>query len=341
MRRPTAAGFTLIELLTATAILMLLLAVVFVTISETGKIWRSSSDKIGAFEEARAAFETMTRTLGQATLNPYYEYFDSAGRSARDPAFSGTPVRYGRQSDLHFITGKAQAPLVAGQVTHALFFQAPLGEAGKEYEALGSLLNACGYFVRFGNNDSASSLSGRPAFLDTLVPGQWRYRLYSLSQPAENLEVFQTGANQWFENPLAESPPQVRVLAENVIVLVVLPKEPDSVEAALAPSQRIGASYTYDSRTAWTGTSQPAPMNQLCPVIKLAMVVMDETSARRLQGDSTAPPDLGFSYAGLFTEAAQLDADLQTVTDALSARRIGHRVFQTEIPLRSARWTTR
>jgi uncharacterized protein (TIGR02599 family) len=340
MRRSPAA-FTLIELLTATAILILLLAVVFLTISETGKIWRQSSDKIGAFEEARSAFETMTRTLSQATLNAYYEYFDSAGIPASNPAFNGTPARYGRQSDLHFLIGKSQAPLVAGQVTHAVFFQAPLGDCGKTYDALGSLLNACGYFVRFGDDDSASSLSGRPTFLDTVVPPRWRYRLHMLSQPAEDLSIFSTTGNQWFTDPLAQSPPQARVLAENVIALVVMPKETDSVEASIPPDQRIGAEYAYDSRAAWSGTSQPAMMNQLCPVIRLAMVVIDETSARRLQGASSAEPDLGFDHAGLFSEAAKWNDDLQAVANGLAAKRIGYRIFQTEIPLRSARWTAR
>ena len=340
MRRSQAA-FSLIELLTATAILMLLLVVVFLAVSETGKIWRRSSDKIGAFEDARTAFETLTRTLSQATLTTYYEYFDSAGIPASDPAFNGTPARYGRQSDLHFLVGKSQTPLVSGQVTHAVFFQAPLGESGKTYEALGSLLNACGYFIRFGDDTSASSLSGRPAFLDSALPAQMRYRLLALSQPAEDLSIFATTGNQWFTTPLAQSPPQVRVLAENVIALVVLPKETDSVEASIPEAQRIGASYTYDSRTGWSGTSQPATMNQLCPAIRLAMVVIDETSARRLQSESATPPELGFAYDGLFFEAANLDADLQTVADGLASKRIGYRIFRTEIPLRSARWSAR
>lgn len=340
MRRSNAA-FSLIELLTATAILMLLLGVIFLAVSETGKIWQRSRDKMGAFEEARSAFETLTRTLGQATLNTYYEYFDTSGFPASNPAFSGTPARYGRQSDLHFLVGKSQAPLVAGQTTHAVFFQAPLGETGKDYEALGTLLNACGYFVRFGDDGSTSSLSGRPSFLDTAIPAQYRYRLFSLSQPAEDLSIFKSPGKQWFTDPLAQSPPQVRVLAENVVALVILPKEADSVEASIPEAQRIGAGYAYDSRTAWSGTVQPASMNQLCPVIQLAMVVIDETSARRLQGVSTSPPNLGFSYDGLFSDASKMEDDLQTVASGLSSQRIGYRIFRTEIPLRSARWTVR
>jgi uncharacterized protein (TIGR02599 family) len=220
-----------------------------------------------------------------------------------------------------------------------VFFQAPLGETGKDYEPLGSLLNACGYFVRFGDDSSTNSLSGRPPFLDTLVPPQWRYRLMALSQPAEELQIFKSGSNQWFTAPLSQTPPQVRVLAENVIALVILPKETDSVESTIPAPERIGAAYSYDSRTTWSGSTQPKAMNQLCPVVKLAMVAIDETSAIRLQSAGGAPPDLGFSYAGLFSDASKLDGDLQAVAAALSARRIGYRIFQTEIPLRSARWS--
>lgn len=340
MRR-SAVAFTLVELLVATAILILLLGVVFLTVNETAKIWRRSSDRMGAFEEARAGFETMTRTLSQATLNTYYEYFDSSGRPAGDPAYSGAPARYGRQSDLHFLIGTEQAPLTSGQVTHAVFFQAPLGEVGPAFAPLDALLNACGFFVRFGPDSSATSLSGRPAFLDGVIPDRFRYRLMTLSQPAENLTLFATADDRWFSDPLTQTPPQARVLAENVVALVILPKEPDSVEASIPAEQRIGADYSYDSRIAWSGSTQPATMNQLCPVLKLVMIVIDETAAARIQGDSIAEPDLGFSRAGLFRQASHLEDDLKTVTDGLSSRGIGHRVFQTEIPLRSARWTAR
>lgn len=337
MHRRDVRAFTLVELMVATAILMLLLGVLFMAINETGKVWRRSSDKIEAFQDARGAFEAMTRTLSQATLNTYYEYFDSAGKPASDAGYSGTPSRYGRQSDLQFVSGKA---LLSGQVGHAVFFQAPLGETGTPYEKLDSLLNACGFFVQFGNDASASSLSGRPPMLDgSSMPLRYRYRLMEMSQPAEQMKIYNSTGTQWFTDALAASPPKARVLAENIVALVILPKQPDTEEPA-DPTQRIGADYEYDTRTTWSGTKQPAKMNQLCPVLKIVMIAIDETSALRLQGSSSSAPDLGYAPGSVFQKAEQLTGDLAKVETALSAKHIGYRVFQTEIPLRNSKWST-
>lgn len=335
--RRHVGAFTLIELMVATAILMLLLGVLFVAINETGKIWRHSSDKIEAFQDAREAFETMTRTLSQATLNTYYEYFDSAGRPSTDPAYSGVPARYGRQSDLQFVSGKSLLP---DQVSHSVFFQAPLGDAASQYDKLDSLLNACGFFVRFGSDASTSSLSGRPPVLDSSsLPLRYRYRLFEMTQPSQELSLYSSTGDHWYSDPLSATPPKARALAENIVALVVLPKQPDTEQPA-DPAQRIGATYEYDSRTAWSGTKQPSTMNQLCPVVKIVMIAIDETSALRLQGNSTTAPDLGFAPGSLFREAANLESDLATAVAALSARHIGYRVFQTEIPLRNSKWST-
>lgn len=371
MRRQ--AGFTLVELLTATTILMMLLGIVFLAINETGKIWRRSSDQIEAYQDARAAFETMTRKLGQATLNTYYDYFDGAGKSAAEYAVSGTsgnftPNRYGRQSELHFVVGsgrpsslwspKIPAVSLPGgrpQVTHSVFFQAPLGQADNStYQRnLNSLLNACGYFVVFTDNKSDSSLSGRPDFLDVNPAlDRYRYCLMELSQPAENLSIYPTPPNsadwfKWFTTPLLNpapgEPPQARVLAENIIALIVLPKETDAEEADLPPNELIGRNYEYSSRTqeAWSRNEQPKSMNQLPPVLKVVMIAIDENSARRMQGSSTSPPpEIDDLLKPLFKTADNLDADLKRVEAGLTQLNVNYRVFQTEIPMRSSKWTT-
>ena len=339
VRRLRISGFTIVELLVATAVLILLLGILFVAISETGKIWRHSSDQIESFQDARAAFETITSTLSQATLNTYYDYFDSTGHAANEAAFSGVPARYGRQSELHFISG---SQLIDGQVTHAVFFQAPLGYAAKSYASLGTLLNACGFFVRFTDDSSTSSLSGRPPFLDNLMQKRFRYQLMMLSQPSENLSIFSsTGTGSgWYANFLNATPPNARVLAENIVVFVVLPKETDADEAGIPAGQRIGANYSYDSRTAWSGTKQPTAMNQLCPIVKVLMIAADESSIARVQGTSSAPPSLGIDYSVLFKEAAKLPDDLAKAEAALANRKINYRVFQAEIPLRNSKWST-
>ena len=85
-------GFTLVELLVSTAILAIILLVIFSITQQTGRVWKSSQAKIEAFQGARAAFESITRKLGQATLNGYYDYFDGSGRTPRDPAYDGQPA---------------------------------------------------------------------------------------------------------------------------------------------------------------------------------------------------------------------------------------------------------
>ncbi|CAN5687440.1 hypothetical protein BH09VER1_BH09VER1_03690 [soil metagenome] len=333
-------GFTLIEMLVSMVILILLMGVIFSVINVTGKAWKSSSGKIEAFQASRAAFESMTRKIGQATLNTYYDYFDTNGNSAVSATYSGAPSYYGRQSELHFKAGKS---CITNQITQAVFFQTPAGETGKTYEALNELLNACGYFIQFGSDASTNSLSGRPAFLDGEgIPLRYRYRLMELSVPSENLKIYSgtSDPKAWYTAPLAQTPPSARVLAENVVALVILPKKADWEEKKddLAGLPRISPDYEYDTRTAWSGTSQPIAMNQLPPMVKVVMVAIDETSAKRWQSDLTTPPSLGLP-SNIFTQPSQLEADLKTLQSKLQAKNLNYRVFQTEIPLRTSRWT--
>jgi len=333
-------GFTLIEVLVAAVVMMLAIGIVLSMTSSTARLWKMSSDELNSFQSARGAFEMMTRTLSQATLNVYHDYYDANAKPANDPDYDGTPVRYGRKSELHFIVGKALLP---GQVTHAVCFQAPLGTVQDgSFAPLDSLLNACGYYVTFGSDSSTSSLSGRPAFLDAAgVPLRYRFRLMEFRQPSEALQIFEPGSdpNEWFKAPLSATPPVSRVVAENVIALVLLPKEPDWVEASKPVEERIGATFEYDSRTPWASASEPQPvsMHQLCPVLKVIMVVLDETSARRLEDASTAAPDLGIK--DLFQVAANLDADMETLKAKLTQSGLNYRVYQTEVAMRGSKWS--
>lgn len=341
-RLSRSSGFSLVETMVASAIVLLLMVIVVSMTNTTASLWKASSNKLESFQKSRAAFETMSRTLSQATLNSCYDYFDSQGRPSTNPAWSGIPYRYGRQSELHFIVGKS---LLHDQISHAVFFQAMLGDVtDKSLAPLSSLLNAVGYFVRFGNDANTSSLSGRPAFLTSAgVPDRYRYRLMEMSQPAEGLQVYDTSGSPtaWFTGPLANTPPSARTLAENVIALVILPKESDWVEEGKPEDQRIGKAFEYDSRGTWSDLSKPQPetMNQICPLLKIGMVVLDESSAFRLQGSSTDMPDLGVS--ALFQTAAELNSDLSTLETNLShhPQHLTYRVFQAEVAIRSSQWS--
>jgi uncharacterized protein (TIGR02599 family) len=151
-------GFTLVELLVSTALLTGLMLILVSILDQTQKTWRFTRTKVEQFSGARAAFESMTRRLSQATLNTYwaYEYPND------DP--SKTPTKYVRQSELRFlswpmrsittpalpppegITGEARA-------THGVFFHAPLGFVEEaRFKGLVNLLNTWGYFVEFNSD---------------------------------------------------------------------------------------------------------------------------------------------------------------------------------------------
>ena len=72
-RRAGSPGFTLTEILVATAILAIIIGILFSMTQQTGKVWKNTTGKVEVFRTARNAFEAMTRTLSQATLNTYYD----------------------------------------------------------------------------------------------------------------------------------------------------------------------------------------------------------------------------------------------------------------------------
>ena len=89
-----ARAFTLIEVMVSTAVIGMLVLILATITNETSLIWRRTTAKAEQFREVRAAFEHMTTTLGQATLNTYYAYDDP-----------DAPRRYERRSELRFICG--------------------------------------------------------------------------------------------------------------------------------------------------------------------------------------------------------------------------------------------
>lgn len=380
--RRSPAAFTLVELLVSMVLLILIVAIVLQMSDQTGKIWHDSAAKIQSFQEARSGFEAMTRKLSQATLNTYYDYYDTKNRPRKSLTGSDlinfTPSRYDRISDLHFISGQAQTLLQASpkRVTtqaHAVFFQAPLGYS-VTYQRLNNALDSCGYFLQF---DDASEMV--PDHV-TKTPGykpRYRFRLMELMQRTEQSTIYDPNAktpNAWFVDNAAVSS---RVLAENVIALVLQPKlsprEDDPARTGKGVS--IAPNYNYNSRiplaaqddASWTGavpafppdqfaaypsdgsTTQASRHHQLPPTMHVAMIVIDEASANRLQGNGSAVPQaIDLSRTGLFTDASKLSDDIQAVEDICSARtgnltgnrqRLTYRVFSTDILMREAKWS--
>ncbi len=122
--------------------------------------------------------------------------------------------------------------------THGIFFQAPLGVVtddltsqaayGPNYSSMDNALNTWGYFVETSDYDE------RPSFItNKITPLRWRCRLMEMRLPSEKMGLYDTYAldksNDWFQTWLAipngSTPPRpTRVLAENVMALIIWPK---------------------------------------------------------------------------------------------------------------------
>lgn len=330
-------GFTIIELLTAVAILALMLTMVFSILGQTSTLWRRASGKIDAFQNARAAFELLTRNLSQATLNTYLDYDDV-----------NLPTRYLRKSELKFIMGQAKKDLELSVVPgtgKGVFFQAPANYAtNANYQGLDMLLNTCGYFVQFAPNRTI------PEHAKNTAPNPPRYRLMQLLVNTETNVIYSAGSKDWYKpyaataSAPAGQPSYVRAIAENVILLAIRPIDPDP-EAQNAPDgQRLPEDYTYDSTKGVNDKPfQPITANQLPPALEVTMVAIDENSAKRMDdpsgGSSQEPSAITSALAGRFINTKDYAKDLEALKTALSTANIQYRVFSSTIPMRESKWT--
>ena len=324
-----ARAFTLVELLVSMAVLSVIVMALLSAISMMATIWQSSGSKVEQFRAGRRAFESITRRIATATLAPYLDY-EYPGNNPALP-----PTRYVRKSELRFLSspasqigGSMPAPIPAN--SHAIFFQAPLGfvDDRLNYGDMEHLLNTWGYFVDYtpATNPGGTSVN-------------YRYRLYEMREPSENLSVYRfTQGNsayvgrEWITIPAGVAANR-RVLADNVIALILLPKlsaSDDPTGTLLAPG------YIYDS-TAMSGTASINPKNQLPPLIEVIMVVLDELSAARVCVGPTAP---NLVPATLFTTASSLSGDLAQLELSLVNQNIKYQTFRTTLSLPGARWSS-
>ena len=378
-------GFTLVEMMVSMVLLMLLMLVTVYILNAVSTIDTRTRAKVDTFREARAGFEVMTRRVSQGMLNTYWDYFDASGKS-RDPLSSAPFVAktYGRQSELHFVSGPTKlggtsALLPAAgllSVTHGLFFQSPQGlttSAATVSANLPNLLNVSGYYLEYTSDMAAKTERGyadRPTFLTTgtpLPPARWRFRLTELNQGSEYFQVYRLTAGgltsfDWFRLPLKRpapttEPAPTRVLAENVIALVVLPhRSPNDPVPAGAPTQ-LAPNYYYDSREyLLPGKSADAlallTRNQLPPMVQVTMVVLDERSAERFQSTLSTPGTIATATDKLGTtslfakpstssaeDQSQYKADLQTLEDKLIGLNLSYRIFSTDVSILQAKWS--
>lgn len=245
----------MVELMVSVTVLSLMMLLAFQMLDETQKTWSRAKGMVASFKDARNGFETMNRVVSQATLNTFLGYDFHSG--------SEVPSTFQRKSELHFVCGPAKALLARAEgrhrVTHAIFFQAPLGfqtitarSSGSgtrkdQYAELDNLLNGLGYYVEYGSDEAE-----RPQFLTQMsppVPPKWRYRLMEFRQPAEATTIYQYHLDaqdkvqqedvwRWFRSRDfgVDSPANLdpissagqirttRVVADNIIALVISPR---------------------------------------------------------------------------------------------------------------------
>ncbi len=190
------------------SILVILMLVVSNFIGLVQRTWVRTNTNVSQFREARIAFDIMTRTISQATLNAYWQAdtelvsTDNVG----DQILRGKAFK--RVSELQFVCGPsvgdaARALFDAGRLQdfpgHGVFFQAPLGVARLVYnegtdqiantENMVNLLCGRGYFVSWGDDQAF-----RPGFLDTKgVPTRFRLRLMEFSPTSDKNPIYATG----------------------------------------------------------------------------------------------------------------------------------------------------
>ena len=345
--RGSTAAFTLVEVLVASTILVTMVGFLLVVTDQTARIWASTAAKVEQFREARNGFERVTTRLSQATLNTYWDY-DSATK----------PTRYERRSELRFRADSASELLGnfngATRITHAVFFNAPLGIAADvKYSGLANALNTLGYFVELGDDTGQ-----RPPFITpAMIPARWRFRLMEFSQPTENFSLYQSTSGldpntglpknsnytgtKWFTTDVNATSVRKRVVAENVIALIITPRLAKAEELPLqsnATHSPLAPLYSYDS----TGTNinpQLNPRNQLPPIVQLTMIVIDDKSAEKLALDSSKADLFEIVKSKLFADTRNFTDDLATLEGTLARRHMRHRIFTTNVHIRTAKWS--
>lgn len=231
---------------------------------------------------------------------------------------------------------------------------------------LDGMLNSWGYFL-----EVADTTKSMPGFLGQNAPARYRSRLMEFREDTTKLTVYKlktTDPNDnWFKLPIAvtDGTRPAHVIAENLIALVFKPRLSASDEAVRKANPTIGTqnqllspTFAYDSKKfnnydvqSLPATSLPNqinPYNQLPPVVEVVMVALDENSAQRLaQGASDARKlDLDQITDGLFQQADSLEThdnqegDLSKLETRLVARKLGYRIFTSNVSIRGARWST-
>ncbi len=316
-----AEGFTLVELLVAMAVLAMMSVLMLSLTSSAQKIAQQTTSRTEHFREARRAFDRINQSLSQATLNVYWDYVDAAGNPRSTNSF--TPNRYFRFSELRYLQTNAAsltAPRGGTLRGNAVFFQAPLGRtAATNLSGFNSLVNTLGFFLERGGDSTL-----RPP---TVSENKVRYRIFELAEPADQLTVYSlTSGNpsynrlEWVTQPLANVAYSHR-LADNIVALLFQAQYKNAAGSPLT-------SFNYSSAPQKRG-SQPIEENNLPPNIRVTMIAVDESSARRIADENI-----------MLTDAID-DATLVQLENELTDNRLNYRKFESTVKIGPAKWSSK
>ncbi len=361
------AGFTLLEMMVAMVVVVFAMMIIVEAMSNVQGIWVRTRSKVREYEQGRAALDTLALRASRATLNIRTELEEKLDE-----------MELNRESDLHFVSGPASELLKSGQfVSHAIFFQAPMGYAGAstdertgaeapEYDLLPDVLNAWGYFVEFDENPVKT-----PSFLSqnlSTKSKRHRFRLMEFRQPAHELDLFATDGQQpprtklskmsdqdqlyeWFTKALTEdgdlAARRCAVVAENVLAMIVTVQSPQEADStmrggATSKEESIAPDYLFDSRRhQWQGdTLGERTRHRLPPMLRFTAIVLDEIQWSGMT-DSEAM-NQGSALRGrvgsLFRSAASFQTDIAVITGELNRRKLRHQVVTTTVVLPGGRW---
>jgi len=371
-----AKGFSLVELLLSMTVLTAILLMFVGLLDQTQKTWEYSRTQIAQDREARLSYDIITKNVGQATLNAYFEQVDANGKRASDfpDPKDFVPKEFQIQSELQFKVMRTRDLFpVAGAVGpgpgHALFFQAPLGStADQRYGPLSNLLNGRGYFIAL-----MSDASFRPTFLTNQgVEAKVRYRLMEFLPPTERNQVYaaaneadssgtEAERSKWITVPLRSTgnAGALRPLAENIVAFVISPREAvaDTAlgttgvvnKAALAEADtrataRVAPSFVYDSAKPFD--AQLWPVHTLPPLIQITMVAIDEVTAMRLEErygvsfmDEFIPADWMLTTYNYQRDLAKVTTAFDNESAKPGGVKISYKIFTSTVRINGAKWS--
>lgn len=331
-------GFSLVEVLVSMTILLGMLLIITQVISSTQQTWRRSAQRLSQFREARTAFDTIARGLGQAEIASYRVYDYGWGGPPGVPKNNDplqAPVGYTTTADLGIVIDDASTIFtgLGGSTNapgHAVIFQAPLGYSTKaNYQPLNRLMCVRGYYVNFGSDGQYM-----PQALAGILQPKYRYRLWEYHPPAEANRVFTPAfKTAWTTVAAGDIAPKgtinvVRPVAENILTLVLAPTfgSASAGGAAVTVGKVPQASrYQFNSYS----PTDPSLQYHLPTSVQVVMVAIDEESAIRLaQQYGSNPPKL---FSASFKQPAALENDIKIVRESLLKARVNFRIFSSSV----------